>query len=152
MDPSYYAQAGPSNLAYQPSYHTHAASNHQFHPANPFPTLDSEELQYPLESIPSTSSSTGTPHQTAQYTNEDNSTATSVNEHLPRHSGPLVEPHQDLNEFLESFWGRQMDVVESENPDFKTYPLPLARIKKVMKSDEEVKVCVFLCYDIYNAN
>ena len=53
---------------------------------------------------------------------------------------PLVEPHQSLDSFLESFWGRQMGVVERDNPDFRTYPLPLARIKKVMKSDEEVKV------------
>jgi hypothetical protein len=56
-------------------------------------------------------------------------------------SAPLVEPHQDLDSFLESFWTRQMAVVERDNPDFKTYPLPLARIKKVMKSDEDVKVC-----------
>jgi hypothetical protein len=55
-------------------------------------------------------------------------------------SAPLVEPHQDLDSFLESFWTRQMAVVERDNPDFRTYPLPLARIKKVMKSDEEVKV------------
>jgi hypothetical protein len=54
--------------------------------------------------------------------------------------GPLVEPHQDLNDFLESFWTRQVDNVEREEPDFKNYPLPLARIKKVMKSDEDVKV------------
>lgn len=54
--------------------------------------------------------------------------------------GPLVEPHQELNDFLETFWTRQMDFVEREQPDFRTYPLPLARIKKVMKSDEEVKV------------
>lgn len=33
-----------------------------------------------------------------------------------------------------------MDGVERETPDFKTYNLPLARIKKVMKSDEEVKM------------
>lgn len=33
-----------------------------------------------------------------------------------------------------------MDNVEREEPDFKNYPLPLARIKKVMKSDEDVKV------------
>lgn len=33
-----------------------------------------------------------------------------------------------------------MDGVEGETPDFKTYNLPLARIKKVMKSDEEVKM------------
>ncbi|RSH86631.1 uncharacterized protein EHS24_004902 [Apiotrichum porosum] len=55
-------------------------------------------------------------------------------------TGPLVHPHQDLNEFLESFWTRQMAGVEHETPDFKTYNLPLARIKKVMKSDEEVKM------------
>ena len=53
---------------------------------------------------------------------------------------PMVEPHQSLDSFLESFWTRQMSVVERDNPDFRTYPLPLARIKKVMKSDEEVKV------------
>lgn len=51
-----------------------------------------------------------------------------------------MHPHQDLNSFLESFWARQMDSVERETPDFKTYNLPLARIKKVMKSDEEVKM------------
>lgn len=55
-------------------------------------------------------------------------------------TAPLVEPHQSLDSFLESFWTRQMGVVERDNPDFRTYPLPLARIKKVMKSDEEVKV------------
>ena len=65
----------------------------------------------------------------------------------PTALGPLVEPHQDLNDFLESFWTRQMDFVERENPDFKTYPLPLARIKKVMKSDEEVKVRSSLRWD-----
>ena len=56
-------------------------------------------------------------------------------------NGPLVEPHQDLNEFLETFWMRQMDGVEREEQDGKVnVSLPLARIKKVMKSDEEVKV------------
>lgn len=33
-----------------------------------------------------------------------------------------------------------MDMVEGETPDWKSYNLPLARIKKVMKSDEEVKM------------
>ncbi|WVR08921.1 hypothetical protein IAU60_005980 [Kwoniella sp. DSM 27419] len=58
----------------------------------------------------------------------------------PVHSGPMIEPHQDLNSFLESFWTRQMDTVEGETPDWKSYNLPLARIKKVMKSDEEVRM------------
>jgi hypothetical protein len=67
-------------------------------------------------------------------------------------TAPLVEPGQDLDSFLETFWTRQMAVVERDNPDFKTYPLPLARIKKVMKSDEDVKVgLLFLvgCVDDY---
>ena len=59
----------------------------------------------------------------------------------PVATGPLVEPHQELNDFLENFWMRQMDNVEREEQDGKVnVSLPLARIKKVMKSDEEVKV------------
>ena len=77
-----------------------------------------------------------------------------------KHSGPMVRPHQELNDFLESFWSRQMDNVEMEEhedePETSTaaggggigaagvkginVSLPLARIKKVMKSDEDVKV------------
>lgn len=33
-----------------------------------------------------------------------------------------------------------MELAESEDPDFKHHVLPLARIKKVMKSDEDVQV------------
>jgi len=33
-----------------------------------------------------------------------------------------------------------MALAESEDPDFKHHVLPLARIKKVMKSDEDVQV------------
>ncbi|WWC63857.1 uncharacterized protein I303_106462 [Kwoniella dejecticola CBS 10117] len=58
----------------------------------------------------------------------------------PPSQGPMILPHQDLNTFLESFWTRQMDNVEGEIPDWKSYNLPLARIKKVMKSDEEVRM------------
>jgi len=54
--------------------------------------------------------------------------------------GPLIEPHQDLDTFLGSFWTRQMEVVEREERDGKNASLPLARIKKVMKSNGEVKV------------
>lgn len=39
-----------------------------------------------------------------------------------------------------------MDMVEGETPDWKSYSLPLARIKKVMKSDEEVKVGFLVLY------
>ncbi|WWD06918.1 hypothetical protein V865_005015 [Kwoniella europaea PYCC6329] len=60
--------------------------------------------------------------------------------HPPNIQGPLIQPNQDLNSFLETFWERQMNTVEGEIPDWKSYNLPLARIKKVMKSDEDVRM------------
>ncbi|EIW67045.1 hypothetical protein TREMEDRAFT_45482 [Tremella mesenterica DSM 1558] len=47
---------------------------------------------------------------------------------------------QDLHAFLEMFWARWTEEMERDEPDFRVYNLPLARIKKVMKSDEEVKM------------
>ena len=55
-------------------------------------------------------------------------------------SKPFVQAGQPLNEFLPTFWQRQIDAAEQETPDYRHPPLPLARIKKVMKSDPEVKV------------
>ncbi|KAF8332983.1 histone-fold-containing protein [Amanita rubescens] len=53
---------------------------------------------------------------------------------------PFVQPGEPLNEFLRSFWQRQIDGAEQETPDYRHPPLPLARIKKVMKSDPDVKM------------
>lgn len=53
---------------------------------------------------------------------------------------PFVQPGEPLNDFLRSFWQRQVDAAEQETPDYRHPPLPLARIKKVMKSDPDVKV------------
>lgn len=55
-------------------------------------------------------------------------------------STPFVQPGEPLNDFLRSFWQRQIDAAEQETPDYRHPPLPLARIKKVMKSDPDVKV------------
>ncbi|KAI0333388.1 histone-fold-containing protein [Cubamyces sp. BRFM 1775] len=55
-------------------------------------------------------------------------------------SKPFVQPGEPLHEFLRSFWQRQVDAAEQETPDYRHPPLPLARIKKVMKSDPEVKM------------
>ena len=59
-------------------------------------------------------------------------------------SKPFVQPGEPLNDFLRSFWQRQIDAAEQETPDYRHPPLPLARIKKVMKSDPDVKVCARL--------
>lgn len=53
---------------------------------------------------------------------------------------PYVQQGDSLESFLRSFWQRQIATSEEETPDFKHPPLPLARIKKVMKSDPDVKV------------
>ncbi|KAI0773538.1 histone-fold-containing protein [Fomes fomentarius] len=55
-------------------------------------------------------------------------------------STPFVQPGEPLNDFLRSFWQRQIDAAEQETPDYRHPPLPLARIKKVMKSDPDVKM------------
>ncbi|KAB5596417.1 Nuclear transcription factor Y subunit C-4 [Ceratobasidium theobromae] len=56
------------------------------------------------------------------------------------HQGPYVQPGDTLEGFLRYFWQCQIATAEREEPDFKHPPLPLARIKKVMKSDPEVKM------------
>jgi nuclear transcription factor Y gamma len=53
---------------------------------------------------------------------------------------PYVQPGDALQEFLLRFWQRQVATAEKEKPDWKHPSLPIARIKKVMKSDPDVKV------------
>ncbi|KAI3614480.1 nuclear transcription factor y subunit c-4 [Moniliophthora roreri] len=53
---------------------------------------------------------------------------------------PYVQGGDNLNDFLRSFWQRQIQEVENETLDFRHPVLPLARIKKVMKSDPDVKM------------
>ncbi|KIP07538.1 hypothetical protein PHLGIDRAFT_105507 [Phlebiopsis gigantea 11061_1 CR5-6] len=59
---------------------------------------------------------------------------------MPNDPKPYVQPGEPLHEFLRSFWQRQIDAAEQETIDYRHPPLPLARIKKVMKSDPEVKM------------
>ena len=55
-------------------------------------------------------------------------------------SDPFVQSGDQLEPFLRSFWQRQVSTAEEETPDFRHPSLPLARIKKVMKSDPDVRV------------
>lgn len=45
---------------------------------------------------------------------------------------------------LNNFWQAQLQLIEQGDLDFKNYQLPLARIKKVMKTDDDVKPMVEL--------
>ncbi|KAF9083988.1 hypothetical protein BGX29_002804 [Mortierella sp. GBA35] len=48
--------------------------------------------------------------------------------------------HRQQIQFAQEFWEEQIVAAEQYDSDFKNHPLPLARIKKVMKSDPEVKM------------
>ncbi|CAH1763948.1 8873_t:CDS:2 [Entrophospora sp. SA101] len=50
-----------------------------------------------------------------------------------------IQQQQQNQHFMEKFWTKQLSIAEEFESDFKNHPLPLARIKKVMKSDQEVK-------------
>jgi hypothetical protein len=52
------------------------------------------------------------------------------------HHQPMQQAHMHL---LQSFWMRQMHEVQNVPQDYKVHHLPLARIKKVMKTDDDVK-------------
>jgi nuclear transcription factor Y gamma len=57
-------------------------------------------------------------------------------------AAPFVQAGDDLNLFLRGFWKRQIQSAEHDPVDVRHPALPLARIKKVMKSDPEIKVRV----------
>ena len=56
----------------------------------------------------------------------------------------LLGGSQNLQEMMAAFWQGQMSKIDQGLVDFKFHQLPLARIKKVMKSDDDVKVRLFL--------
>lgn len=49
------------------------------------------------------------------------------------------QQQQQLQQQLQSFWANQYQEIEKVN-DFKNHSLPLARIKKIMKADEDVRM------------
>lgn len=48
--------------------------------------------------------------------------------------------HQQQLHLIQQFWQNQTASVEHGDVDFKVHQLPLARIKKVMKTDEEIRL------------
>ncbi|XP_031377659.1 nuclear transcription factor Y subunit C-3-like [Punica granatum] len=49
------------------------------------------------------------------------------------------QQQQQLQQQLQTFWGNQYQEIEKVT-DFKNHSLPLARIKKIMKADEDVRM------------
>ena len=61
----------------------------------------------------------------------------------PSSTTAFVAHGDALDDFLVSFWKRQVATAENDPPHYgKHPPLPLARIKKVMKADPDVRVCI----------
>ena len=77
-------------------------------------------------------------------TNSDG-TSTSLVPQAPAPSSSSPQFLATLNASLNKFWKEQLDLVKELNDqteqDFKTHnDLPLARIKRIMKSDEDVRM------------
>ncbi|KAI8870691.1 histone-fold-containing protein, partial [Ramicandelaber brevisporus] len=47
--------------------------------------------------------------------------------------------HAEHQRYMSIFWNNQKNDVTDNPQDYKSHTLPLARIKKVMKTDEDVK-------------
>ncbi|KAF8979538.1 hypothetical protein BGZ46_005305 [Entomortierella lignicola] len=62
---------------------------------------------------------------------------------LRHHHDPSFSQHPPMQQahvhLLQSYWVRQMHEIQNVPQDFKVHHLPLARIKKVMKTDDDVK-------------
>ncbi|KAI0127895.1 histone-fold-containing protein [Xylariales sp. AK1849] len=60
------------------------------------------------------------------------------------YTGPWANVHQGLHgqykDILTTYWQQTINHLESDTHDYKLHQLPLARIKKVMKADPEVKM------------
>ncbi|KEY67277.1 hypothetical protein S7711_04530 [Stachybotrys chartarum IBT 7711] len=60
------------------------------------------------------------------------------------YTGPWANVHQGLSgqykDILTTYWQQTISHLESDSHDYKIHQLPLARIKKVMKADPEVKM------------
>jgi len=57
--------------------------------------------------------------------------------HWQNVSQGLTGPYRDI---LNTYWQNQVTKLETDEHDYKLHQLPLARIKKVMKADPEVKM------------
>lgn len=99
---------------------------HQVQPTQPQPQQASHTVPMPAAAVNSYPNPMVAQTQLMQQQNRTAQLAAQVN-------------IQELNTKLTQFWREQMTEVQSAT-DFKNHLLPLARIKKIMKSDEDVRM------------
>ncbi|KAL1559899.1 Nuclear transcription factor Y subunit C-2 [Salvia divinorum] len=76
---------------------------------------------------------TGTPSDTVS-----SPTSFAPQQQLVYHQAQQFHSQQQQQQ-LQAFWANQMQVID-QTTDFKNHSLPLARIKKIMKADEDVRM------------
>ena len=90
-------------------------------------------MNYRLQTNPTLLS--GLPIQPIQQQQQQQQSQTP---HPALHHRPQPNPAAEGE--IAAFWQQQVREIESGQVDFKFHQLPLARIKKVMKADEDAKV------------
>ena len=103
----------PNPLMYQQAYGIPGAGGMQPHPGMDPSAQQAHQQQFMRQQLQQ--------QQLAAY-------------HMQTHH--LAQQHQQQ---LRMFWQQQMNEIENGS-DFKNHQLPLARIKKIMKSDEDVRM------------
>lgn len=97
------------------------------------PSYQSNQMMGPappgsVGSIQPTSQSAGLPASPAQLA-----------QHQLAYQHIHQQQQQQLQQQLQSFWANQYQEID-QTTDFKNHSLPLARIKKIMKADEDVRM------------
>ncbi|KAK1435731.1 hypothetical protein QVD17_01498 [Tagetes erecta] len=72
-------------------------------------------------------------------TMDNNNTTTTTPPPFPPQHQPYQHLLQQQHQQLQMFWNYQRQEIDNVN-DFKNHQLPLARIKKIMKADEDVRM------------
>ncbi|XP_074278549.1 nuclear transcription factor Y subunit C-1-like [Silene latifolia] len=88
-----------------------------------------ENHQQPPQQQPPVPTTTGYPLQEDAYTNNNSNNNNNNNNQLV----------QQQEQQLQMFWSYQRQEIH-QSTDFKNHQLPLARIKKIMKADEDVRM------------
>ncbi|CAK9175000.1 unnamed protein product [Ilex paraguariensis] len=92
----------------------------------------------------STVVATGTPEVGASSPTQPHPTFSASQHQLAYHQAQHFhhqqqQQQQQQHQHLQVFWSNQMQEIE-QTTDFKNHSLPLARIKKIMKADEDVRM------------
>ncbi|KAK6362053.1 hypothetical protein TWF730_005753 [Orbilia blumenaviensis] len=127
MDPSYPQHHHPQNMQHLNQHHPHQQQQQQQAAQPP------QQPQQPYDL-----------NNGGHYGASAAIVAAGVQPQVGIYTGPFTNVSQGLQgnykDILSTYWEHSIMSLESEEHDYKSHQLPLARIKKVMKADPEVKM------------